>query len=114
MADSNPVKTKAMNALIADAIATESDECILWPYATNSGGYPVRTYNGRSTYVTRIVCTAKKGPPKYDWLEAAHSCHTKRCINGNHLSWMTRLENARDNYNNPNWRKYWGLSVKEH
>lgn len=84
-------------AFIAQALASNTDECIIWPYALSTHGY---AYAGQCNgdapgLVSRRVCASKHGPcpPKH---EAAHSCRTPACINPNHLSWKTPKENTAD------------------
>jgi hypothetical protein len=88
-----------INRMIARGIAADTDECIIWPFAIDGAGYPNRLVPGSRKFimVNRLICTAVKGPAPSEKHQAAHSCHTKRCINGTHLSWKTPLGNMLDN-----------------
>lgn len=79
------------------ALTQETDECLLWPFATMDNGYGVsdnRDSTG-SRLVHRFICDKTKGvcPPNH---EAAHSCRTQRCCNKRHLSWKLHPANEHD------------------
>ena len=61
-------------------------------------GYAILTVNGVPNIVSRMACEAVNGPPPSGRQEAAHSCGNGRmgCVNPNHLSWRTPVENASD------------------
>jgi hypothetical protein len=92
-------------AFINAALASQTDECILWPYAKTKhareyGGGPGKDYgsfnlNGRTKAVHAYVCEVVHGP-KPDRHEAAHNCGHQPCINPQHLRWATREENQAD------------------
>jgi hypothetical protein len=77
------------------AIRQETDECIIWPHACLSDGYPAITIARKSYRVIRLVCQAEHGEPA-DGLQAAHSCGKPKCINKRHLRWATQQENSAD------------------
>ena len=85
---------------IDDAIASSSDDCLIWPFAVRkSSGYAAYTYRsaGRKVSVDahRFVCELAHGKP-IDDDQAAHSCGVKLCINPHHLRWATPQENMDD------------------
>ena len=76
----------------------EGDECLPWPYATNSAGYGKLSVDGKLVHVHRLACEARWGPPPSPKHEAAHSCGKGHlgCCNPKHVSWKTPAENQRD------------------
>lgn len=85
---------------IADALSSNTDDCINWPFAVRkSSGYPAYSLcsNGKKTNVDahRFVCLAAHGDPE-EKLEAAHTCGSRLCINPKHLYWATKKQNAAD------------------
>ncbi len=80
------------------ALASDTDDCILWPYGRHRKGYAVLSLNGKSGTAHRAICLEKHGPPPSPDHEAAHSCLNGQngCINPNHLRWATPQENADD------------------
>ena len=80
-------------------LAWTSDECLLWPYARESGGYgQMRLPNKIVGLVHRRACEDVNGPPPSPSHEAAHSCGSGHlgCCNPGHLRWATRMENMAD------------------
>jgi transposase len=77
------------------AVASDTDECIIWPFCTDAKGYGVLGW-GRAH---RVVCEKSYGsPPKPNYL-ACHMpliCHSRRCINPRHLYWGTNVQNGLD------------------
>jgi hypothetical protein len=69
--------------------------CKLWPFATNSDGYPSVRYNGKVVTVTRLVYEHVVGD-----LDAgkvvAHDCDNPRCIEPWHLFEATHRINHMD------------------
>lgn len=90
-------------AFIENAIVTDTDDCILWPFGMNSkrnGKYRhgVYKHEGRSRSVHRVALILHTGiDPEH--LEACHEpivCHNSLCINIKHLRWDTPSNNAKD------------------
>jgi hypothetical protein len=75
----------------------QDDECLIWPFS-KSRGYATLGVNGKTKYVSRLVCEAFHGPPPSPYHQAAHSCGKGHigCVNRRHLSWKTRKENYAD------------------
>lgn len=73
----------------------DSDECLIWPFATQNG-YGVVQYEGKVTKVHRVACRMFNGPPPTPEHEAAHNCNVSRCCNGKHTRWATHQENEDD------------------
>lgn len=83
--------------MFARLVVLETDDCILWPFGTNPGGYgrvwdlTARCY--RSTHVLAL----ERREPCPEGKQAAHGpCHNRLCMNYRHLRWATRIENAAD------------------
>ena len=76
----------------------EGDECLIWPYSRNAGGYGEMHKNGDRGNVSRFVCKDANGPPPTPEHEAAHSCGKGNlgCVTKGHLSWKTPKENQAD------------------
>ena len=69
-------------------------DCILWPHATDNGGYPRVAINGHPQRAHVIACEHINGPKPDGDIEAAHLCHNRLCVNGRHLHWATPVTNA--------------------
>jgi len=85
------------------SLAVDTEDCIIWPYGTDGHGYAKFTSGQRShgtSKVYRAICAIKNGPPPTSKHQAAHSCGkgSSGCINHNHLSWKTALENNHDKF----------------
>lgn len=76
----------------------EGNECLLWPYGKNHGGYAMLWVDGQMRLLPRLVCAAVYGPPAAPRLVAAHSCGNGHlgCITKSHLRWATQASNMRD------------------
>lgn len=87
----------ACPAFIDEALATETDDCIMWPYSTDQDGYSHWViYNDERRKAHQHVCHAAHGPPETPDLQVAHECGKAGCINKRHLSWKTVQGNADD------------------
>lgn len=83
-----------------EAILVETDDCIVWPYATNVGGYGVLGSGGkrgRQIKVHRLALEQTAGPAPEGKPLACHGpCHNRACFNPRHLYWGSERDNAED------------------
>ena len=77
------------------ALVADTDECVLWPYATTRG-YGVAWKDGELQYAHVVACEEAHGPKPFDGAEVCHSCRTPRCCNKKHLRWGTSADNKED------------------
>jgi hypothetical protein len=87
---------------VARKVVKDPSGCWLWTGALSlkrRGRRPVIQVGGRGTRVisvARWTCEQKNGPPPTPEHEAGHTCpggERDDCVNPDHLTWMTRVEN---------------------
>lgn len=88
-------------AFVRAAAASDTDDCILWPYSRTAAGYGQLSWpgSGRPQHAHRLVLELASGPPPFEGAHACHAaevCHTPACCNPRHLRWDTNLANALD------------------
>ncbi|MFD0208956.1 hypothetical protein ACFVH9_07450 [Streptomyces hirsutus] len=83
----------ALRQILLDAIATETDECIILPPKASR---PTAKVNGKGMNASRAVWVLAKGDPGS--LVVRHTCHRgdEGCINLRHLKTGTQADNLRD------------------
>lgn len=81
---------------LTEALAAETDDCIIWPFSVSSSGYGDFRRAGRHWSAHVYVCTVAHGEAPAERMDAAHSCGTKLCCNKRHLRWATRRANHAD------------------
>lgn len=93
--DARKAPNGAGMAFLAQAITSETDECIVWPYG-KANGYG-RIFLGHKTYPAhRYVCEKAHGAPTPPATYACHSCAVPACVNPRHLRWGTNTDNYWD------------------
>jgi hypothetical protein len=80
------------------ALASDTDDCIPWPYAKSGDGRGQLMVDGKLVLAHRHVCRMVYGDPPSEQFDTAHSCHNGHlgCINPKHVRWATRKENMND------------------
>lgn len=81
-------------ALVQSALASSTNDCILWPYAKDGRGYGM-FFIKKPTRPHTYVCAQRNGPRPTGML-ACHSCGNSLCVNPRHLYWGTSQDNADD------------------
>lgn len=74
---------------------TWGDECIEWPFSKTKKGYGIFTHKNKRYPAHRFVLIQISGKNP-EGLQAAHECGNPSCVNPNHLSWKTQIENEKD------------------
>lgn len=93
-------KISERRKFISEVLNSDTDECILWPFAirkgTNYGHYSeMINYKQYNFYIHNYVCRLVHGENETDE-ETAHSCGNSLCVNPRHLRWATHCENMND------------------
>ena len=88
------IKRKYLEFLLR-AMSFETDECILWPWGTQTG-YGSFFKDKKRALAHIFVCHGAHGEPPTTKHEVAHSCGVRKCINKRHLRWATKSENMAD------------------
>lgn len=99
---------------IRQAIQSNADECIMWPFYRMKNGYgQVGTHVGMSL-AHRIVCELTHGDPQFDGAQAAHLCGNKACVNPRHVRWVDQKENEADKLLHGTWfTRFGGAKLTE-
>lgn len=84
------------DAFLRSLVSADEAGCVLWPYNLSSSGYGYVYLGKRYITANRRMCLLAHGEPANPKMEAAHSCGVRKCVNPNHLSWKTKLQNAAD------------------
>lgn len=82
---------------VNELILNETNECVLWPYATGDDGYGTVVLKGKTVRVHRYICTEINGDPEDDSV-CCHSCGNGHlgCVTPKHLRWGDQIENWED------------------
>lgn len=88
-----------------EVACSDTDECVLWPYAIDQDGYGLCKRNRRTNRVHRVVCEIVHGEPPSSEHQAAHSCGTRACANPKHIRWATPKENTHDKFGHGSMRR---------
>ncbi|MGZ2449562.1 hypothetical protein ACVIRO_002316 [Rhizobium ruizarguesonis] len=80
------------------ALHHTGDECLIWPFGKDGGGYGQIWIDGKVAITSRYICELVNGAPPTPEHEAAHSCGKghETCVSPIHMSWKTPAENAAD------------------
>lgn len=85
-------------AFLMNAMVSDTEKCILWPFARKSEGQGCLWVDGKLRVASQYVCEISHGPAPSETHQAAHSCGNGHlgCVNRKHLSWKTPSENQMD------------------
>lgn len=83
---------------LKSALASDTDDCIIWPYSRNAKGYALVWHGGACRLASRVICRLAHGPAPKRRPITAHTCGhgSDGCINPRHVRWANILENEAD------------------
>lgn len=85
-------------ALVELALTYNGKACLIWPLGKVASGRAAMLWEGKTQYVSRIVCEARHGPPPFPKVEAAHRCGRgdEGCYSPGCVYWATSSQNKAD------------------
>lgn len=86
----------ARAAFLREHMASDTNDCILWPFALDSDGYGQMNVAGVSMTASRAMCILAHGEPPFPEAQSAHRCTNHACVTPNHLRWATVSDNHAD------------------
>lgn len=92
-------KIGAPLAFIKEAAGLDTNDCIEWPFCTNSAGYGRLKSGGRLVLASHLSLHFSGRPrpsARHLALHAPLVCHNPLCINPSHLRWGTHRDNMAD------------------
>lgn len=95
----NPGQSKHLRWIRDVALSYEGDDCLIFPFTLTPQGYAlVRVGKFGATTTHRVICQIVNGDPPEPSYHAGHTCRRghEGCCNKQHLTWMTRSENGKD------------------
>lgn len=90
----NEISLAEMAARVYSKVELDAEGCLIWPFATNKGGYGLIKVNGGNKITHRLTYRAKYGEVP-EGLELDHTCEKRRCANPDCLEPVTHAENLR-------------------
>lgn len=93
-----PPRSSTARDWIQTNLSFDGDECLIWPFSTDTYGYGILKLSSQSTSASRYTCILAHGEPPSERHQAGHSCGKGHlgCVNQKHLRWVTPLENQAD------------------
>lgn len=79
-----------------EVLLLDTDDCIVWPYASDGHGYGKLWVDGVLVKVHRLALERSERPPKAGEVARHGPCRNPACFNPKHLSWGSVAENMRD------------------
>jgi hypothetical protein len=90
-------KSNTWKSWLDASFEIETDECILFPGATNGNGYGMINHQDTGFILAhRYILIKKLGRAIAPGMETLHTCDVRSCVNKRHCSEGTHLENIRD------------------
>lgn len=87
----------ALIAFLKSAADSQTDECILWPFARYEHGHGMVRFHGTMMRASRAVLLIAGRTPNSPQDHAAHKpvvCHQPACVNPRHIDFVPCQENA--------------------
>lgn len=80
-----------------ESYLNKTDSCWLWKGGKDIKGYGIFFYKGRTTFAHRVsLLLYNKVKELTPGLVVRHSCRNTSCVNPNHLSEGTKIQNSQD------------------
>lgn len=79
-------------AFLEQALATETDDCIDWPFGTITVGYGELWIDGQVVHAQAELCRRAHGPKPFPGARAGRTCRSRLCLNKRHVRWMAPSE----------------------
>jgi hypothetical protein len=93
------MRCRSVSEMTARSIANfwshvdKTDECWLWTASVFVANGYGQFKGGPSTRAHRVAWELVKGPCPKPPLEPNHKCRVRRCVNPDHIEWVTHKEN---------------------
>ena len=80
---SEPASPRPTQLFFDQALHSNTDACILWPFGSDTNGYPLFL----GAHAHRMMCASAHGAAPNAKAEVHRSCSNRTCLNPKHLKW---------------------------